>query len=176
MTNTISEFTPESDQRQKSLSRWDSEGGAGILGPQMGDALIEDQINLSNAELVKMRVRIIALENLVIALLANSSERQIDKSKLFDYLLHPVNSRGKLGHFSRYGYSQGNWEDLHASLLEHAQKHLVTRVVATKFGTKYIVTGVLNTPSGRQPLPIITAVWQKDTGEVGVRLITAYPD
>lgn len=104
------------------------------------------------------------------------SERQIDKSKLFDYLLHPVNSRGKLGHFSRYGYSQGNWEDLHASLLEHAQKHLVTRVVATKFGTKYIVTGVLNTPSGRQPLPIITAVWQKDTGKVGVRLITAYPD
>lgn len=104
------------------------------------------------------------------------SERQIEKSKLFDYLLHPVNSRGKLGLFSRYGYSQGNWEDLQASLLEHAHKHEVAQVVATNFGTKYIVSGVLNTPSGRQPLPIITAVWQKDTGEVGFRFITAYPD
>jgi len=48
-------------------------------------------------------------------------------------------------------------------------------MVASKFGTKYIVTGVLTTPSERQPLPVITAVWQQDTGEIGVRLITAYP-
>ncbi len=104
------------------------------------------------------------------------TERQIDKSKLVDYLLHPVNSRGKLGHFSRYGFSQANWEALRESLLEHAQTWPVSTVVATEFGTKYIVTGTLNTPSGRQPLPVITAVWQHDAGEVGVRLITAYPD
>ncbi len=103
-------------------------------------------------------------------------ERQIDKSKLVDYLLHPVNSRGKLGHFSRYGFNQTNWEALRKSLLEHAQEHLVVDAVATKFGTKYIVTGVLNTPSGRQPLPVVTAIWQQDKGDTGVRLITAYPD
>lgn len=44
-----------------------------------------------------------------------------------------------------------------------------------EFGTKYIVTGALNTPSGRQPSPVVTAVWQQDTGETGVRFITAYP-
>ena len=103
-------------------------------------------------------------------------ERLIDKSKLVEYLLHPVNSRGKLGHFSRYGFSQENWEMLRDSLLAHAQAWPVADVVASRFGTKYIVTGSLNTPSGRQPLPIITSVWQRDTGEVGVRLITAYPD
>jgi hypothetical protein len=116
MTNTTFESTLESDQRQTSLSRWDSEGGAGILGPQMGDTLIEEQINLSNAELVKMRVRIIALENLVIALLANSSERQIDTARTMatqilprpGYTQHPltINAAGlmidlidRAGHF-----------------------------------------------------------------------------
>lgn len=104
------------------------------------------------------------------------SERQIDKAKLVDYLLHPVNSRGKWGHFSRYGFEQANWEELRHALLQHAQDFPVATVVATGFGTKYIVTGGLNTPSGRQPLPVITAVWQQDTGETGVRFITAYPD
>ena len=111
--------------------------------------------------------------NLTSAPLPN--ERHIDKSKLVDYLLHPVNSRGKLGLFSRYGFGQSNWQDLRDSLLEHAQEHPVSELVASKFGTKYIVTGVLTTPSERQPLPVITAVWQQDTGEIGVRLITAYP-
>lgn len=104
------------------------------------------------------------------------TERQIDKSKLVEYLLHPVNSRGKLGHFSRYGFRQENWEELRDSLLKQAQDCPVSSMVATTFGTKYIVTGVLNTPSGRQPLPVVTAVWQQDTDKTGVRLITAYPD
>lgn len=104
------------------------------------------------------------------------AERHIDKSKLVGYLLHPVKGRGKLGHFSRYGFGQENWEELHKSLLTHAQECPVNSIVATKFGTKYIVTGALNTPSGRQPLPIVTAVWQKDAGKADVRLITAYPD
>ena len=33
---------------------------------------------MTNAELVKLRVRVIALENLVISLLAQSSDRQLD--------------------------------------------------------------------------------------------------
>jgi hypothetical protein len=102
-------------------------------------------------------------------------ERQIDKSKLVDYLLHPVNSRGKLGLFSSYGFGQSNWEVLRDSLLEHAETHPVCEQIASRFGTKYIVNGVLNTPSERQPLPVMTAVWQQDAGAIGVRLITAYP-
>lgn len=54
-------------QRQTALSRWDNEGGAQ-----------PEQLNtpdLSNTDLVQLRVRVIALENLVIALLAEGSDR-----------------------------------------------------------------------------------------------------
>jgi hypothetical protein len=67
--------------RQKALSRWDNEGGASRLGPQEGPqgAKVEpaDIPQLTNAELVQLRVRVIALENLVIALLAEADDRQI---------------------------------------------------------------------------------------------------
>lgn len=83
--------------------------------------------------------------------------------------------QNQLGHFSRYGFNQANLEELRESLLEHAQIWPVATMVATEFGTKYIVTVGLSTPSGRQPLPVITVIWQQDTGEDGVRFITAYP-
>ncbi len=69
-----------SQQRQRALSRWDNEGGAGPLGPQ--NSVVsggpQSQIaELTNAELVQLRVRMIALENLVIALLAEVPDRQL---------------------------------------------------------------------------------------------------
>jgi hypothetical protein len=67
-------------QRQMALSRWDNEGGAGPGGPQGGSVSAEAPSGipeLTNAELVQLRIRVIALENLVIALLAEASERQL---------------------------------------------------------------------------------------------------
>jgi hypothetical protein len=67
-------------QRQMALSRWDNEGGAGPGGPQGGPASVDAQSQtpeLTNAELVQLRIRVIALENLLIALLADASERQL---------------------------------------------------------------------------------------------------
>ncbi len=71
-------------QQQMALSRWDNEGGAGPRGPQAG--LISDEVEsevpqLTNSDLVKLRVRVIALENLVIALLAEASNRQLDLAR-----------------------------------------------------------------------------------------------
>jgi uncharacterized protein YeaO (DUF488 family) len=67
--------------RQKALSRWDNEGGATRQGPQKdasgGRSEPTDVPELTNAELVQLRVRVIALENLVIALLAEADDRQI---------------------------------------------------------------------------------------------------
>jgi hypothetical protein len=57
-----------SRQRQAGLSRWDYED-ADPRDPQI------DVPDLTNAELVQLRVRVIALENLVIALLAEGSDR-----------------------------------------------------------------------------------------------------
>jgi hypothetical protein len=67
--------------RQKALSRWDNEGGAGPQGPQMSSmpgAAEGDIPPLTNTELVQLRVRVIALENLVISLLAEASDRQFE--------------------------------------------------------------------------------------------------
>jgi hypothetical protein len=69
---------------QEALSRWESEGGAGPCGPRGGQISAEAQSEspeLTNAELVQLRVRVIALENLVISLLAEVPDRQLDLAR-----------------------------------------------------------------------------------------------
>jgi hypothetical protein len=67
---------------RRALSRWDNEGGAGPEGPQEGLRVPSDGTAavppLGNAELVQLQVRIIALENLLIALLSQASPQQLD--------------------------------------------------------------------------------------------------
>jgi hypothetical protein len=73
-----------SHERQLALSRWDNEGGAGPRRPQEGLISGEAQSEvpqLTNAELVQLRIRVIALENLVITLLAEASDRQLDLAR-----------------------------------------------------------------------------------------------
>ena len=80
MPNKKPESAASLRQRQMALSRWDNEGGAGPSGPQGGSVSAETQSEipeLTNAELVQLRIRVIALENLLIALLAEASERQL---------------------------------------------------------------------------------------------------
>lgn len=71
--------------RQKALSRWDNEGGASLQGPQVGSTggagSPEPAPEVTNAEFVLLRVRLIAMENLVIALLADASERQFELAR-----------------------------------------------------------------------------------------------
>ena len=84
MPDSKPDFVDPSEQRQRALSRWDSEGGAGPLGPQNGEVPSDAQREvpeLTNAELVQLRVRVIALENLVIALLAEAPDRQLELTR-----------------------------------------------------------------------------------------------
>ncbi len=70
--------------RQRALSRWDNEGGAGSDGPQMEPAAIEYRVPMPEnnaAELGALHIRVIALENLVIALLATASDRQLEQAR-----------------------------------------------------------------------------------------------
>lgn len=67
--------------RQRALSRWDNEGGAGPDGPQLSSVESgghADVPSLTNTELVHLRVRVIALENLIIALLAEATDHQLE--------------------------------------------------------------------------------------------------
>ena len=103
-------------------------------------------------------------------------DRHIDRSKIEDYLLHPINGRGKAAFFEAYGFAPARWEELRGALLDQTASGHLTEVVVSPYGTRYIVRGGLRTPDGRDPQPVVCSVWQADNGAVGVRLITAYPD
>ena len=111
MTDNSRAPEPEpSLQRERAISRWDKEGGAGFGGPQNGGSSAEvaaDAPELTNAELVQLRVRVIALENLVIALLAGASDRQLDLAHEMATYISP-----------RPGFTQH-------SLTVHAAAHMV---------------------------------------------------
>lgn len=73
-----------SDSRRRALSRWDNEGGATAASPHEAHTDIPD---LTNAELVQLRIRVIALENLLIAVLAEGSDRQLEVAReMADYI------------------------------------------------------------------------------------------
>ena len=63
--------------RRRALSRWDNEGGA--LASAHGTPA--DVPDMTNTELVQLRVRVIALENLMIAVLAAGSDRQLQVAR-----------------------------------------------------------------------------------------------
>jgi hypothetical protein len=77
MQNEKSDIFDHSQPRQMALSRWENEGGARTEGSLDFNELQTNIPQLTNAELVQLRVRMIALENLVIALLAEASDPQI---------------------------------------------------------------------------------------------------
>lgn len=55
------------------LSRWDNEGGAGPVRAPAMDAQHPETPPLTNAELIQLRARVTALENMMITLLAQAS-------------------------------------------------------------------------------------------------------
>jgi hypothetical protein len=80
MPGKLSDTMSPADLRQNALSRWDNEGGAGVGGPQEGEAVprMPPEISaLTDSELVQLRIRVIALENVVIGLLAQASDEQL---------------------------------------------------------------------------------------------------
>jgi hypothetical protein len=83
MPNQSSDRQSASQLRLKALSRWDNEGGAGPHASQENplDVDLSKVPPLSNAELVQLQVRVIALENLMIMLLAEGPDRQLELAR-----------------------------------------------------------------------------------------------
>ena len=74
------ELLSDALQRQRALSRWDNEGGAEADGPQAAPHGVEKEPpfpKMDDAELSLLHVRVIALENLVIALLVSASDQEL---------------------------------------------------------------------------------------------------
>ena len=84
--------TPASDDRaaqlRRALQRWDTEGGAPArAAAAKADAGTAAVPPLGNAELVQMQTRVIALENVVIAMLVQASDAQLDLIRaMADYI------------------------------------------------------------------------------------------
>ena len=84
MRDTDTNIQISEHQRQRALSRWDTEGGAGPNGSQEASNTSELQAGIAlpaNIEIAQLRVRVIALENLVIALLAEAPGRQLNLAR-----------------------------------------------------------------------------------------------
>ena len=99
----------------------------------------------------------------------------ISETKLTGYLLsdsHPI-GRTKARLFKQFGYSVEDWQSLADDLASVARHNDVTSVEQSPFGVRYIIDGVLSTPSGRAP-PIRT-IWFLDNDEQIPHFVTAYP-
>ena len=84
MSHPVSDAADDTSQRLRALARWDNAGGS-LPGIHTETSSLDEQHGfvpeLTNAELVALRVRIISLENLMIALLATASDRQLELAK-----------------------------------------------------------------------------------------------
>jgi len=79
MIDNKAEVSERTRLRERAFSRWDNEGGAGTGGREHpASTMKRDVPPLTNAELVQLQIRVIALENLITSLIADSSERQLD--------------------------------------------------------------------------------------------------
>lgn len=79
-------------QPRAALSRWDGEGGAGPDGPQDGsnvDNAPTLDAPISPAEWNQLRVRTIALETIVVALLVDASEQQVCRVRQMAHYISP---------------------------------------------------------------------------------------
>jgi hypothetical protein len=96
--------------RQRALAISDNEGGAGLDGPLAEAAAVESRVPMPSNDVAEVRalhVRIIALENIVISLLADASDRQIEQVREMASYISP-----------RPGFT-------HHPLTTHAAAHMV---------------------------------------------------
>lgn len=99
----------------------------------------------------------------------------VEDSKMTDYLLntsHP-DGKSKAIFFLGLGFRPHNLPELRTALLVHAAIHHVVKEVQTKFGTKYLIEGEIETP--RQTKVIIRIVWMLTLYTNPPKLVTAYP-
>lgn len=69
------------DKKSGALSRWENEGGATPCGSQEVLAAACDEWDippLSDTEIIQLRIRVIALENIVLSLLSKANETQLE--------------------------------------------------------------------------------------------------
>lgn len=99
----------------------------------------------------------------------------IPKAKLTKYLLSQTHAVGrfKAKYFRALGYNESNVSLFEASLRKVAQSQEVREESPTTYGIKYLIDGILETPSGK--VVKMRTVWIIEEGQNRPRFITVYP-
>jgi hypothetical protein len=107
--------------------------------------------------------------------LPNCEAAVVEEQKIVVYLLNPSHPEGasKAKFFSTLGFRIDQWQDLADALCQIPQESPVVKMVETPHGQKYIVDGILETPSGASPA--VRTVWIVDSGSQAPRLVTGFP-
>ncbi len=71
------------------------------------------------------------------------------------------------------GYDIKNTRQLQRDLLSIANNGNITETVTSAYGTKYIIEGLLKSPSGNTLM--MRTVWITEVGDLRPRFVTAYP-
>ena len=107
--------------------------------------------------------------------LPNRENAYIPPAKLTGYLLSETHSVGKAkaGFFRLIGFDEARVDTLEQGLLAIARSEEVREVTPSPHGTKYVVEGALETPTGR--LVQVRTVWIVELDQDRPRFVTAYP-
>ena len=107
--------------------------------------------------------------------LPNWESAFVQQQKLTEYLLSETHPIGKSKAFllGILGYDINNAERLSQGLLAIANSGDLTETVTSEYGTKYIIEGTLQSPSGRTVL--MRTVWITEGAGSRPRFVTAYP-
>ena len=109
--------------------------------------------------------------------LPNAERGHVEREKVVAYLLnreHP-DGRSKALFFERFGFRATRWRQLAVALRNQAIQSPVSKKEETLYGTRYVVDGPIQTPTGDEPH--VRTVWivEQGRGASRPRLVTAYP-
>lgn len=107
--------------------------------------------------------------------LPNGENASVPLAKLTGYLLsrsHPVGG-SKARFFHGIGFDEAHAGELARALRAIAASEEMSETVPSRFGTKYIVDGPLDTPLGGRVR--VRTVWIVERGDDRPRFVTAYP-
>ena len=107
--------------------------------------------------------------------LPNAHLAVVEQGKVVAYLLNPAHpdNGGKAAFFAMLGFDRGDWPRFAAALRRLAVTGEVAKAMESLHGTKYVVDGRIETPTGGSPM--VRSVWIVDREFEAARLITAYP-
>ena len=107
--------------------------------------------------------------------LPNVEAAAISERKVVKYLLSATHRAGKskASFFMQFGFESSRWEDLAEALKQHALNNEVALEEQTKFGTRYVIDGLLKAPDGTWLN--VRSAWFIDEDSETPRFITAHP-